>query len=141
MSLVFPAARLTRDSEFRRCDVAFDIGQDHEVASEHIERIRDICCQSGASAKVSSIHINVWYGEYSKSSTTLHWLKKQGASQDQAIFIGDSPNDESMFAAFDLTIGVANIHDFLPKLQHLPKYISSRPGGLGFAELARTLPV
>jgi HAD superfamily hydrolase (TIGR01484 family) len=87
----FPEARLTRDSAYRRCDIAFDIGQDHFVEAERVAEMVRFCKTHGAKALASSIHINVWMGSYGKDSTTLSWLEEQMIDPDHTIFVGDSP--------------------------------------------------
>ena len=57
----------------------------------------------------------------------------------QALFIGDSPNDEPMFEFFQYSVGVANIQAQLHRLTHRPKFITPSKGGSGFAEMARYL--
>jgi hydroxymethylpyrimidine pyrophosphatase-like HAD family hydrolase len=55
------------------------------------------------------------------------------------MFIGDSPNDDSMFSNFDHTVGVANIKPFIDELNSPPCYITQHSGGYGFAEMAKSL--
>ena len=44
-----------------------------------------------------------------------------------------------MFQHFPHSVGVANIARFVPQLQHLPRYVTQRERGAGFAEMARLL--
>jgi hydroxymethylpyrimidine pyrophosphatase-like HAD family hydrolase len=55
------------------------------------------------------------------------------------VFVGDSPNDAPMFDYFPLSVGVANVLEFSDRLPHLPRFITRRPFGAGFAELAQHL--
>lgn len=55
------------------------------------------------------------------------------------LFIGDSPNDEPMFAAFKHTVGVANLGRYLHRLKHPPRWITESESGAGFAEMADAL--
>jgi hydroxymethylpyrimidine pyrophosphatase-like HAD family hydrolase len=55
------------------------------------------------------------------------------------IYTGDSPNDEPMFAAFPMSVGVANVHSFSHRLQNKPAYVTKGHSGDGFAELASLL--
>ena len=41
-------------------------------------RFLKLCHQAGAHAKLSSIHVNAWFGEYDKKSGLKHWFE-QGA--------------------------------------------------------------
>jgi hydroxymethylpyrimidine pyrophosphatase-like HAD family hydrolase len=56
-----------------------------------------------------------------------------------ALYVGDSPNDEPMFAFFPHTVGVRNVENFVSEMRSLPRYITRAEGGLGFLELARVL--
>ena len=59
--------------------------------------------------------------------------------EEEAIFIGDSPNDEPMFRRFALSAAVSNITKFADKLEFLPKYIAKSEGGFGFAEISERI--
>ena len=41
-----------------------------------------------------------------------------------------------MFKTFAHSIGVANVARFVPKLAHLPRYVTRGERGAGFAEVA-----
>ena len=75
-------------------------------------------------AKISSIHVNGWFGDYDKLSMTRLALGEVfgfdiDATPEAAAFVGDSPNDAPMFAFFPFGVGVANIRDFdFDKLSH-----------------------
>jgi len=138
--IAFPMINYTDDQDFRITDVAFDIGQqvkiDRDIAIKATKWLND----RGASARLSSIHINVWIGEHSKATAAMKWLEGQSdITLEDCIFIGDSPNDESMFAQFSTSIGVANVSRFLNDMDHGPKYITLKNGGFGFCELAEKL--
>lgn len=137
-----PKAGIASDQFCRLMDLAIDFCEDVPALPESdIQRITQIFQHHGAQAKVSSIHVNGWFGSYNKLSTTLQFLKdKFGLSESEAlekcIFIGDSPNDEPMFQKFPHSFGVANVQDFRSKMKHLPTYISAGKGGEGFSEIA-----
>jgi hypothetical protein len=61
------------------------------------------------------------------------------AQGEAVLFVGDSPNDEPMFRAFPLSVGVANIRRAAARLKHLPAYVTRAEAGAGFVELARHL--
>jgi hypothetical protein len=44
-----------------------------------------------------------------------------------------------MFAAFPLSVGVANIADFADRLQRWPAYVTQFDRGRGFVEIAESL--
>ena len=61
------------------------------------------------------------------------------AELDQWAYVGDSTNDQVMFAHFPHSVGVANIARFVPQLRHLPRYVTRAERGQGFAEFAQAL--
>ncbi len=135
----FPYAHQTADQAFRSTDIAFDINQDRRVEREDAFTIAQHCRDAGMVAKISSIHINVWCGDYNKASTSCRWLADQGLNIEDAIFSGDSPNDDAMFSSFSQTVGVANVLPYISELSSPPMYVTDQPGGYGFAELAAAL--
>jgi hypothetical protein len=90
-------------------------------------------------AKVSSIHINVWCGDCNKASAANLWMDAHEVERSEAIFSGDSPNDDSMFSNFRQTVGVADIMPLIEELDSPPRYVTRQPGGYGFAKLAAAL--
>ena len=140
-----PQARVAKDQPYRMFDLAIDFGEEKpHLGLDVAHRIREICESMGATAKVSSIHVNAWFGDYDKLSMTLLYLRERWnvdgkAAQDCALFCGDSPNDEPMFSFFPLSCGVANVKNFADTIGVLPAYVSRLPGGRGFAEIAEEL--
>ncbi len=137
--LEVPATGISLDTDFRLTDIAFDIGQQLKLEQNDIDKILSISREMGANAKASTIHVNVWFGEISKAIGASEVLKHLHIDSEEAIFIGDSPNDESMFEQFEVTVGVHNIVKFLPALSASPNYITAQSGGFGFVELAQAL--
>lgn len=143
----FPRAKWASDQSYREYDLAIDICEDVKPWKEKdIGALLDLCEAAGAHAKLSSVHVNVWYGEYNKFSGITHWLKKgapgiKGRAPTMAewIYIGDSPNDEPLFEKFPNTVGVANLKPYLSKLAHPPRWITTEESGAGFTEMARKL--
>ena len=138
----FPRLRLARDQAYRLTDVAIDYAQDVKPPAV---ADKDACLAAliamGLNAKASSIHINVCsqgYDKFSMAQRVLHdvYGLSDAQQQEQVLYVGDAPNDESMFARFPLSVGVANIVQHLPIMRHRPRYQTTQPGGLGFAELA-----
>jgi HAD superfamily hydrolase (TIGR01484 family) len=140
-----PGSALASDQAYRVADLAIDFCEDVAPLPEaEVDRIVSLFEQAGAQAKVSSIHVNGWFGSYDKLSMAKTLLKDEfGLDLAQAgnsvAYAGDSPNDEPMFAAFPLSVGVANIHAFAHRLKHKPAYVTQAHSGEGFAELARML--
>ena len=141
----FPTLRLAKDQFTRLYDMALDFAEEDPVLPlSAAERIKTIALEEGAVAKVSSIHINVWMGCYDKVSMAEHFLSrrfgwKSGAGDQEVVFVGDSPNDEPMFARFPLACGVANLSRYREHIKRLPTFIASKDSGEGFAEIAETI--
>lgn len=135
----YPEIQYTQDQNFRLTDIAFDIGQTVTIQDEIAEQATTWLRSQGVQAHRSSIHINVWMGDHSKASGAMSWLSQRNMSERDCLFIGDSPNDESMFEHFPLSVGVANIERFLCLMEHVPNYITKGEGGNGFVELANVL--
>ncbi len=141
----YPKIKLASDQSFRVSDIAIDICEDVQPLSK--ETVRNIVTKlekRGATVKVSSIHINAWIGKFDKLSMLTTLLAdefKLGPAKAKkcALYVGDSPNDEPMFAFFSHTVGVSNIQNFVTEMGSLPKYVTRAEGGLGFLELARVL--
>ena len=93
--------------------------------------------RAGATCKVSSIHVNGWFGSFDKLSGLARFHEDRfGSVLDKSrwVFFGDSANDEPLFSAFSHSIGVANVQDFLDRMTAHPTYITRAPGGHGFNE-------
>ena len=141
----YPGIRLASDQPFRVSDIAIDICED--IAPLPPETVKDIVARLdalGATVKVSSIHINAWIGRFDKLSMLTTFLREEfgvspASAKRRAVYVGDSPNDEPMFAFFPHSIGVRNIEVFAAQMRALPKFITRAPGGLGFLEVARLL--
>jgi len=140
-----PGTRVARDQFARQFDLAIDFREDPpDLGLETAERIRQLCEAQGAVAKISSIHVNAWFGSYDKLSMTKLFLSRiyglgEDAIKKQVLFCGDSPNDQPMFYFFPLSVGVANIMDMIEYISHPPAYITPSRGGRGFSEAAEIL--
>jgi len=135
----FPLIGFTQDQSFRLSDIAFDIGQTVSVPDEVADQATAWLIEQGLHARQSSIHINVWLGDHSKSTAAIEWISRKDIVIDDCLFIGDSPNDESMFEQFANSVGVATVERFLSQIKYLPAFITKFCGGYGFAELAEVL--
>jgi hypothetical protein len=51
------------------------------------------------------------------------------------IYVGDSPNDASPFAAMDLSIGVSSVRAFEGKMSAWPRFVTEGGPGVGFGEV------
>lgn len=139
LNTLYPDISFTQDQSYRITDVALDIGQAVKVDFLHAKSATQWLKEKGVNAKLSSIHINTWIGDYNKATGALAWLTSHNISLEETAFIGDSTNDEAMFQVIPLSFGVANIAKFLPTLTYKPNYITTQEGGLGFTELVDAL--
>ena len=147
-----PGAQLSQDSAGRETDIAIDHSEFTHLSAEKIAQAIQIMQSEGMNATVSSIHINGWFGAHNKLSGA-RWIVRErfgralDAEIDKWVYVGDSTNDQLMFAHFPHSIGVANIRRFEAQLTHKPRYITVGERGAGFAEVttaiaeARNTPV
>ena len=136
----FPGLRLAKDQPFRIFDVALDFAEEPpDLGLDTASRVKDFCEAEGARAKVSSIHVNAWFGDYDKLSMAELFLSRilgidPIKNPREVLYFGDSPNDEPMFRHFPLACGVANVRRYLHLIHNPPSFITNLPFGYGFAE-------
>ncbi len=136
---------LAADQRYREADLAIDWCEDvPPLDPARVQQIVDLLHRHGLTVKVSSIHVNAWFGAYDKLSMTRRLMREQfaidlDAERERLAFVGDSPNDEPMFRFFPNSIAVANIADFAATIEHPPTYVTRRAEGDGFVELARLI--
>lgn len=134
-------ARVAADQPYREADLAIDFAEDvGPLPDAAVSRIVALLEARGATAKVSSIHVNGWFGRWDKRTMLLRLARERlgleaAAAARRLVYVGDSPNDAPLFGAFDLSFGVANVRRFLPELVHPPRWIAPSEGSLGFAEV------
>ncbi|MEP7060799.1 MAG: HAD-IIB family hydrolase [Betaproteobacteria bacterium] len=137
-----PGAALASDQQYRETDLAIDFCEDvPPLPRADVDRIVAMMEQQGMTAKVSSIHVNGWFGHYDKLAMTRIFLREAFAidiDQDAGrfVFAGDSPNDAPMFGFFPRAVGVANVRQYLDRIDAPPKFVTPGDCGAGFAELA-----
>ncbi|MBU8848405.1 MAG: HAD-IIB family hydrolase [Desulfobacterales bacterium] len=140
-----PGCVVSADQPYREADLAIDFAEDvHPLPQTDIDRIVDIFEQSGATAKISSIHVNGWFGAYDKLSMTKIMFREIFKTdldeiKENVIYVGDSPNDEPMFEYFPNSVGVANVLEFFDRLVFKPAWITKDEGGFGFTQLVKVL--
>jgi HAD superfamily hydrolase (TIGR01484 family) len=136
-----PGCALASDQPYRETDLAIDYCEDvPPLPLEAAQRIAALMRQCGLTAKVSSIHVNGWFGQYDKLATSRRLFAERfgldlGAANREVVFAGDSPNDAPMFAFFQKSVGVANVRRFESFLSEKPKYVTRAASGAGFREL------
>ena len=140
-----PGTAIAADQPFRISDFAIDFREDvPPLPPASVDAISRILADEGVTHKVSSIHVNFWIGGFDKLSCARRLLEERSGSSfeaaaEQAIFVGDSPNDEPLFAGFPHTIAVANIRAWLDRLAHRPEYVTTADAAEGFAEAVKII--
>lgn len=140
-----PGAAVASDQFCRLMDLAIDFCEDVKpLNSTDVEHIVQIFKTHGAQAKVSSIHVNGWFGDYDKLSMCREFLRREffidiSQAQNEICFVGDSPNDEPLFQFFKNSFAVKNIEKFIQQLQHKPAYVAPSRGGAGFVEVVEKI--
>ncbi|HET7032536.1 MAG TPA: HAD-IIB family hydrolase [Casimicrobiaceae bacterium] len=140
-----PGSALASDQRYRESDLAIDYCEDvAPLPRTEVDRIVALMHTEGMTAKVSSIHVNGWFGSFDKLSMTRIALSEifgidLDLKREHFVFVGDSPNDAPMFAYFPNAVGVANVREFADRIATLPSYVTQSEGGKGFAELAEFL--
>lgn len=142
-----PGTRAAKDQFSRLFDMAVDFREEPpELDLDAAREIQSIFESHGAHAKISSIHVNAWFGDYDKVSMASHLLAhrygvviERATDNRSVLFCGDSPNDEPMFERFEHSVAVSNIEPFEPMLRHLPAYKTDGASAAGFVELVDIL--
>lgn len=142
-----PGTRPAKDQFSRLYDVAIDFREEPPMLGLDAAReIQSIFESHGAQAKISSIHVNAWFGSYDKLSMARHFLMTRfdldisdPGQNRRVLYCGDSPNDEPMFEAFHNSVGVANIREYLDDLVTTPRFITTGRSAEGFAEAVRVV--
>ena len=140
-----PGTALASDQPYRELDLAIDFCEDVPALGE--DAIDDIVAAfdaAGATSKISSIHVNGWFGEFDKLEGCRRllrdlWNEDLDDVRNAYAFFGDSANDAPMFGYFPMSVGVANVSDFLHRMDAWPTWITQGYGGHGFAEGIRLL--
>jgi HAD superfamily hydrolase (TIGR01484 family) len=140
-----PGCAIASDQFCRLYDLAIDFREDvAPLAEDAVERIVALMREAGMHAKVSSIHVNGWFGDWDKLGTARLMMRERygidlDAERDRFAFVGDSPNDAPMFAFFPNAVGVANVTDFAGRIDAMPAWITRQRCGAGFVEVAEAL--
>ena len=138
-------AAVASDQAYRESDLAIDYCEDvSPLGKEAVEEICAIFKKHGGMCKVSSIHVNGWFGEYDKLGMTKTFAKERWGidlddEKDRYVYCGDSPNDEPMFRYFPNSVGVHNVLTFADRMHYLPAFVTYGEGGEGFAEMVEII--
>ena len=140
-----PGCAMASDQRYREADIAIDFCEDvPRMPRACVERIKALMEDEGLTARISSIHVNGWLGDYDKLSSCRLFMQEQfgidlADAKAQFVFAGDSPNDATLFGYFPYSVGVANVMDFADSLSSAPSFVTQMRCGAGFAELCRRL--
>ena len=135
-----PGVAVSADQAWRACDLAIDFAED--VTTNGLvtaDRVAQLLVEAGMHVKISSIHVNAWFGSHDKLSTALAMaheefsIEADGLASDY-IYLGDSPNDAPMFGFFKRSIGVANVLSFGDRVAPPPAFVCRHESAAGFAE-------
>jgi HAD superfamily hydrolase (TIGR01484 family) len=137
-----PGTALASDQAYRALDLAVDFCEDVPPLDDTaVDAIVAAFTRRGATCKVSSIHVNGWFGTFDKLTGFGHLCRALGLDEHARAwaFVGDSANDAPMFAHFPVSIGVANVDAFLSRIEVWPAFRAPSPGGFGFTEAVRRI--
>ncbi len=140
-----PGCAVASDQAYREADLAIDFCEDvPPLDTDAVARIVKLFEEAGATAKVSSIHVNGWFGEYDKLGMSARLAAdllglELDRDRDRVVFVGDSPNDAPMFGFFPHSCGVANVRHFAGRMSAEPSYVTLAEGGYGFVEVAERI--
>jgi HAD superfamily hydrolase (TIGR01484 family) len=139
-----PEARLSDDVDARRSDVTWDIGERVSLRPDRVALIVHTIREAGARTTQSSVHVHATFDADDKASGSIAFLVRTfgedaGAARVRYAFAGDSGNDAACFNAFRTTFAVSNVRPYLARIPVTPRYVTSRPMGEGFAEIARAI--
>jgi hydroxymethylpyrimidine pyrophosphatase-like HAD family hydrolase len=87
------------------------------------------------------VHLHVTFDYADKASGAVRVLAADSGLDATAVrhafaYLGDSENDAACFAAFAVSIGVANLRG---RATLRPRYVTSQPMGAGVVEAARVI--
>ena len=136
-----PGARLSADSAYTEVDLAIDYAEDAQLGPGAADRLERFLRARGVAAVRSSVHVNCWLGRFDKRTAVASFLRRERgttlAKDDRRfVYVGDSFNDQPLFRAFPLSVGVANVLDVLDQLDEPPAFVTRSREGKGFGEVA-----
>jgi HAD superfamily hydrolase (TIGR01484 family) len=139
-----PGSALAHDSPGRLTDIAIDHSEFHHLGAAPIEQVVALMRAEGLNATVSSIHINGWIGAHDKPTGAAWmverlWGRRLAQERERWLYVGDSTNDQAMFAQLPNSVGVANLLRFERQLHTWPAWITRGERGEGFAEAVRAV--
>ncbi len=144
MAARVPELKVADDTTGRISDVAWDIGENVQVAPEVVARGLEVIAEHGARSSCSSVHMHATFDGDDKATGTVRLLATRfgvdaGTARSRWAFAGDSGNDRACFAGFETTFGVANVRNHVGALSVPPRWVAPSEMGDGFAEIARAV--
>jgi HAD superfamily hydrolase (TIGR01484 family) len=139
-----PGLQRSADLGGRDTDISFDYNEFVHLPPESVTQAVALLQQAGMHTSVSSIHIHGCFGDFNKWNGAC-WIVRELLGRDLAqererwVFVGDSGNDQAMFAQLPHSVGVANIRKVADTLTHRPRYVTQGERGAGFAEVAAAI--
>lgn len=126
------------DVRARVSDRTFDIGEFRQVGARRVEEASRYLQEQGARTFVSSVHLHVTFDYADKASGAVRVLAQDTGLDSTSVrhafaYLGDSENDAACFAAFPVSIGVANLRG---RATLRPRYGTTQPMGAGVVEAA-----
>lgn len=138
----FPRLQESIDNRFRITDWTFN---NCDLSLADLQAIETRCQTLGWSFTYSTVQGHIKLSEQNKAVGLGKVLSDRfpTLTPDQIITVGDSPNDESLFNPkhFPLSVGVANVLDYVNQLTYQPGYVTTAAEGEGFCELVQSLMV
>lgn len=142
----FPQIQESADNRFRITDWTFDVAA---LRQDELQTLDNLSQQMGWGFTYSNVQCHIKPQGQDKAVGLLQVLREYlpQYSSEQIVTVGDSPNDESLFDRryFPVSVGVANVLEYLNQLKYHPAYITNAAEGEGFCELSsyilKSLPI
>ncbi|WP_414517688.1 HAD-IIB family hydrolase [Nostoc sp. PCC 9305] len=133
----FPQIQESADNRFRVTDWTFDVAG---LREDELQTLDNLCQQLGWGFTYSNVQCHIKPQGQDKAVGLLQVLREYlpQYSSEQIVTVGDSPNDESLFNRdyFPVSVGVANVLEYVNQLKYQPAYITTAAEGEGFCELS-----
>ncbi|MEH1947600.1 MAG: HAD family hydrolase [Nostoc sp.] len=133
----FPQIQESTDNRFRLTDWTFDVAG---LRQDELQTLDNLCQQMGWGFTYSNVQCHIKPQGQDKAVGLLQVLREYlpQYSSEQIVTVGDSPNDESLFDRryFPISVGVANVLEYVNQLKYQPAYITTAAEGEGFCELS-----
>jgi HAD superfamily hydrolase (TIGR01484 family) len=138
-----PILARVHDLTERATDVALDIHESANVPDAIVLEAIRMAREAGVHAIASTVHLHLSSRQPDKVAGMLGAARGAGLDPERVashwIYVGDSPNDASAFAAIQHSVGVANVRAFEGKMPSWPRYVTEGVAGDGFAEVVERL--